>query len=100
MRQIFPLLIAVACFAQQPTPDEMPQEMVWVDRAGKILGPVGATQMSMFFPEISPDGKSIAVSARDGDVNRSEERRVGKECRSRWAPCDEKEKRGEEDSGC
>jgi len=69
MRQIFPLLIAVACFAQQPTPDEIPQEMVWVDRAGKILGPVGAAQMSIFFPEISPDGKSIAVSARDGDVN-------------------------------
>src|SRR5438876_12382660 len=25
--------------------------------------------------------------------NRSEERRVGKECRSRWSPCHEKEKR-------
>src|SRR5688572_31418555 len=26
---------------------------------------------------------------------RSEERRVGKECRSRWSPCHEKKKRGE-----
>ncbi len=62
------LLVALAV-AQQPTADEMPQEMVWVDRAGKILGKVGATQMAIFFPEISPDGKSIAVSARDGEAN-------------------------------
>jgi Tol biopolymer transport system component len=47
----------------------MPQEMVWVDREGKILSRVGAAQASIFFPEISPDGKSIAVSARDGEVN-------------------------------
>jgi Tol biopolymer transport system component len=47
----------------------MPQEMVWVDRTGKIIGPVGAVQNSIFFPEISPDGKWIAVSARDGEVN-------------------------------
>jgi Tol biopolymer transport system component len=56
-------------FFQQPTAHDMPQEMVWVDRAGKILGTVGATQNAIFFPEISPDGKSIAVSARDGEVN-------------------------------
>jgi len=47
----------------------MPQEMVWVDRSGKTLGRVGTSQMSIFFPEISPDGRSIAVSARDGEVN-------------------------------
>jgi hypothetical protein len=69
MRLTLSLLIAAACFAQQPTRDEMPQEMVWVDRAGKILGRVGAVQMSIFFPEISPDGRSIAVSARDGELN-------------------------------
>jgi Tol biopolymer transport system component len=55
--------------AQQPTPEEMPQEMVWVDRAGKVLGRAGSQQMSMFFPEIAPDGSQIAVSARDGEVN-------------------------------
>jgi Tol biopolymer transport system component len=43
--------------------------MVWVDRAGEILGRVGAVQNSIFFPEISPDGRWIAVSARDGEPN-------------------------------
>jgi Tol biopolymer transport system component len=56
-------------FFQQPTAQDMPQEMVWVDRQGKVIGRVGAVQQSIFFPEISPDGKSIAVSARDGEVN-------------------------------
>ncbi len=55
--------------AQQPSPQDMPQEMVWVDRSGRILGRVGAVQNSIFFPEISPDGRFIAVSARDGEVN-------------------------------
>lgn len=47
----------------------MPQEMVWVDRTGRIQGRVGAVQQSMFFPEFSPDNRFIAVSARDGEVN-------------------------------
>jgi Tol biopolymer transport system component len=54
---------------QQPAAADMPQEMVWVDRGGRILGRVGAVQQSIFFPEFSPDERSIAVSARDGDVN-------------------------------
>lgn len=63
------LLAPVAVLPQQPTADEMPQELVWVDRAGKVLGRAGAVQKSMFFPEISPDGKFAAVSARDGEAN-------------------------------
>jgi Tol biopolymer transport system component len=47
----------------------MPQEMIWVSREGKILGTAGARQNSMFFPEISPDGRYAVVSARDGEVN-------------------------------
>jgi Tol biopolymer transport system component len=43
--------------------------MVWVDRGGNVIGRVGAVQSSIFFPEISPDGRFIAVSARDGEVN-------------------------------
>jgi eukaryotic-like serine/threonine-protein kinase len=69
MRPTIPFLIAACCFAQQPTAEDMPQEMIWVDRAGKILGKVGSTQNSIFHPEISPDGKSIVVSARDGELN-------------------------------
>jgi Tol biopolymer transport system component len=41
--------------------------MVWVDRTGRILGRVGAVQNAIYFPEISPDGRTIAVSARNGD---------------------------------
>lgn len=67
---VAPALLGLAiAVAQQPTAEEMPQEMVWLDRAGKILGRAGATQMSMFFPEISPDGKFAAVSAREGEAN-------------------------------
>src|SRR5687768_15894983 len=61
--------MAALAAAQQPGPEDMPQEMVWVDRSGKILGRVGAVQNSIFFPEISPDGKWIAASSRDGEVN-------------------------------
>ncbi len=61
--------LAAMAMAQQPGPEDMPQEMIWVDRSGKILGRVGAVQNSIFFPEISPDGKWIAVSSRDGEVN-------------------------------
>jgi hypothetical protein len=62
-----PLLAALTSLAQQPTADDMPQEMIWVDRTGRIGDRAGAVQMSIFHPEISPDGKWIAVTARDGD---------------------------------
>ena len=55
--------------AQQPGPKDMPQEMVWLDRSGDVLETVGAVQNSIFFPEISPDGKYIALSSRNGEVN-------------------------------
>jgi hypothetical protein len=60
---------ALALTAQQPGPADMPQELVWVDRSGAVLGRIGAVQNSIFFPEISPDGDWIAVSARDGELN-------------------------------
>lgn len=69
MRLILAAIAAARVFAQQPTAEDMPQEMIWVDRAGKILGKVGAVQNSIFHPEISPDGRRIVVSARDGEVN-------------------------------
>jgi len=63
------MILFFLLFLQQPTAQDMPQEMIWMDRAGKVLGRVGSVQNAIFFPEISPDGKSIAVSARDGEVN-------------------------------
>ena len=63
------MILLLLLLFQQPTAQDMPQEMVWVNREGKVLGRVGAVQNAIFFPEISPDGKSIAVSARDGEVN-------------------------------
>jgi Tol biopolymer transport system component len=55
--------------AQQPTPADMPQEMIWIDRTGTVMGRVGSVQNSLFYPELSPDDRSIAVSARDGEPN-------------------------------
>ncbi len=52
---MIPLLLML--FFPQPTAQEMPQEMIWVDREGKALGRVGAVQNAIFFTEISPDGK-------------------------------------------
>jgi len=43
----------------------MPQEMVWVDRQGQVLGRAGAVQDAIFYPELSPDDRRVAVSARD-----------------------------------
>lgn len=53
--------------AQQPTPRDMPQELVWIDRQGQVIGRAGAVQDAMFYPELSPDDRFAAVSARDGD---------------------------------
>src|SRR5205823_13328524 len=36
-------------------------------------------------------GTRLAEAERFDEAIRSEERRVGKECRSRWVPCDERE---------
>ena len=65
----FLIITTGVCFGQQPTAREMPQEMVWVSRQGDILERVGAVQNSIFFPELSPDEKRIAVSSRNGEVN-------------------------------
>ena len=32
------------------------------------------------------EGKKCAIILKNGNIMRSEERRVGKECRSRWSP--------------
>jgi len=49
------MILFFLLFLQQPTAQDMPQEMIWMDRAGKVLGRVGSVQNAIFFPEISPE---------------------------------------------
>jgi Tol biopolymer transport system component len=43
-------------------------QLVLVDRAGKLLGPVGGPQEQWPFPELSPDGRFVAIPAKDNDL--------------------------------
>ena len=45
----------------------------------------GSTEVDYFKQTVSPDGSKVAFVAINSS-SRSEERRVGKECRSRWSP--------------
>ena len=63
------VLFWASAVAQQPTPADRPQEMIWVDRAGNILAAVGAEQPAMYYPRLSPDGRFIAVSGGGEDAN-------------------------------
>src|SRR5690349_9774711 len=71
-------------------------EEMWREQAQKMDGfkiAVVATgtfdQAAQFRPAVSPYGTSLIVF---NSLPRSEERRVGKECRARWSPCEVKKK--------
>ena len=52
-----------------------------------LIGPNGAgksTMLKLMIKKMKPDNGKIIIG--DNDIFRSEERRVGKECRSRWSP--------------
>ena len=51
----------------------------------RVTGFGGTTQVSKEAPDIVLD-KVVSVRFDTNVNNRSEERRVGKECRSRWSP--------------
>src|SRR5256886_2049844 len=65
-----------------------------VRQAGRATSPRGISAVEAFAEKSSPldlhetEKKLImqALAATNGNVTRSEERRVGKECRSRWSP--------------
>jgi len=60
-------------------------QISWADREGRITGTLGQPGSGagiMTGIVLSPDGKRAVAK----DAPRSEERRVGKECRSRWSP--------------
>ncbi len=44
-------------------------QMVWVERSGKVLGPIGPPQEQWPFPELSPDGRHVAIAAKENDVD-------------------------------
>src|SRR5690242_21891752 len=92
------LLVVVGCGAIAVALQVTPMQTVTV--AGQVIQ-VGATapDLSLSGPgEIDLFGQSLPTNIRfTGPVRprlrlRSEERRVGKECRSRWSPCHRKQK--------
>jgi hypothetical protein len=44
-----------------------PQQLVWVDRAGKVLGAIGEPANSLQVPSISPDGARVAAVVDGGE---------------------------------
>src|SRR5690242_11713772 len=92
------LLVVLACGAIAVALQVTPMQTVTV--AGQVIQ-VGATapDLSLAGPgEIDLFGQSLPTNTQfTGPVRprlrlRSEERRVGKECRSRWSPCHRKQK--------
>src|SRR5438067_8301569 len=53
------------------------------DDFAQILGPA-REELTRLFPELVPSSERPPEMLSLGSVGRSEERRVGKECRSRW----------------
>ena len=50
-----------------------------------IIEQLEKEQMSKDIPDFAP-GDTLVVQVKVTEGTRSEERRVGKECRSRWSP--------------
>jgi dipeptidyl aminopeptidase/acylaminoacyl peptidase len=44
-------------------------QMAWVDRSGKGLGAIGPPQEQWPFPELSADGRHVAIAAKENDVD-------------------------------
>src|SRR5258707_12140077 len=60
-----------------------------IENLAVIRQPLGTSDFSTLLPRIQalkPDILCISNFGRDQQIVRSEERRVGKECRSRWSP--------------
>jgi Tol biopolymer transport system component len=43
------------------------RQLVTVDRSGEIVNTIGQAQSGMLWPELSPDGRSVLVSAQEAD---------------------------------
>jgi Tol biopolymer transport system component len=49
------------------TVSKQEQQLVWVDREGNTMGPIGPSQAGLFSPAVSPGDNLIAVAGRDDD---------------------------------
>lgn len=54
-----------------------PQQLVWLDRGGTRLGTIGAPQLVMATPALSPDGRSVAVSVAESAFTTQNLRKIG-----------------------
>jgi Tol biopolymer transport system component len=43
--------------------------MLWVDRSGKAIAPIGPAQEQWPFPELSPDGRYVAIVGKENEVD-------------------------------
>jgi serine/threonine protein kinase len=59
--------------------------LVWVERSGKVLGPIGPPQEQWPFPELSPDGRYVAIAAKENDLDDVWIHDVGRGTRTRLA---------------
>lgn len=53
-------LLVLVLLASQPAGGTA-QRLAWVDRTGKVLGTIGESQFSFFYPAVSPDATQVAV---------------------------------------
>src|SRR5688572_10937795 len=74
-------------------------EVFHAGKGNAILGPVmGEHSLLLQDSAEHRRARKLLMPAFNGHALRSEERRVGKECRSRWAPYHKKKKEGESNS--
>src|SRR5256885_2304286 len=83
-------LLAAAAVALQllaPAPALAADDIVFKDSAGRVLRRSDLDKADGRFSWELPSATPVSQAARDAHaLGRSEERRVGKECRSRWSP--------------
>jgi Tol biopolymer transport system component len=70
------------------------RQLVWVDREGRELESIGPPQTGIIFPELSPDGRLVALSASEDDsrdiwiidAERGTRTRLTFDTASEWCP--------------
>ena len=75
--------------ANEPKKEQNTEEMDVMKQFMELLGQQGMKEQSQDFMEVLQyiAGMQLQLSAMVDELqDRSEERRVGKECRSRWSP--------------